>query len=262
MAGIGNNLDELQARQYAFAAHIRDPEGAPAPADIEDRRMNIYRQLFINNVTSFLTGHFPIVSEILGTLHWHSLVRDFYRDHQSHSPLFPDLPREFLSYLSEERCSNADDPPFLLELAHYEWVEAGVRMAPDVEMPDNIDAQGDLLTDIPVLSSPAWLLAYEYPVNEINAEQVPEGPAEKPLHYLVYRDADNKVVFNKLNAVSARLFELLQNDSALSGRAALEQVAAELNHPNPTAVIKGGAGILDQWRSKSVVLGTLPPKPA
>ncbi|HKX55116.1 MAG TPA: putative DNA-binding domain-containing protein, partial [Xanthomonadales bacterium] len=34
----------------AFAAHIRNPAVAPAPADVEDRRMQIYRDLFFNNI--------------------------------------------------------------------------------------------------------------------------------------------------------------------------------------------------------------------
>jgi len=34
---------EFMRTQYAFAAHIRDPQHQPAPADIEDRRIAIYR---------------------------------------------------------------------------------------------------------------------------------------------------------------------------------------------------------------------------
>ena len=32
----------LRARQAAFAAHIRDPDGTPPPADVEPRRMAVY----------------------------------------------------------------------------------------------------------------------------------------------------------------------------------------------------------------------------
>jgi hypothetical protein len=35
-----------RAAQYAFAAHIRDPARAPAPADIAPRRMAVYTELF------------------------------------------------------------------------------------------------------------------------------------------------------------------------------------------------------------------------
>ena len=112
----------LRARQYAFAAHLRDPDNSPAPTDIEDRRMAIYRDLFINNVTSFLRQSFPVLADLMEEQRWKLLVKDFYREHKSHSPLFPDLPKEFLDYLANERdlgqhSDDQDDPPFLYELA-------------------------------------------------------------------------------------------------------------------------------------------------
>ena len=33
---------EFKKIQYEFTAHLRDPNHAPAPSDIEDRRMEIY----------------------------------------------------------------------------------------------------------------------------------------------------------------------------------------------------------------------------
>jgi hypothetical protein len=95
----------LQQQQYAFAAYIRDPDNNPAPVDIEPRRMAIYRNLFFNSVRSLLGGTFPVLSDLLGEDRWALLIRDFYRDHQSHSPLFPDVPREFLHYLADERAT-------------------------------------------------------------------------------------------------------------------------------------------------------------
>ncbi|MEJ2257816.1 MAG: DNA-binding domain-containing protein, partial [Woeseiaceae bacterium] len=49
----------FRKRQYAFAAHIRDPENVPAPDDIEARRMAVYRDLFFNNLFSLLGTFFP-----------------------------------------------------------------------------------------------------------------------------------------------------------------------------------------------------------
>ena len=36
--------------QREFAAHLRDPANNPAPGNIEERRLAIYRELFFNNV--------------------------------------------------------------------------------------------------------------------------------------------------------------------------------------------------------------------
>ena len=56
----------FQRIQYAFARRIRDPENAPAPPDIEARRMKVYEDLFFNNLSSLLAGTFPVLHAILG----------------------------------------------------------------------------------------------------------------------------------------------------------------------------------------------------
>lgn len=259
MADIADNQEALHRRQYEFAAHLRDPQLNPAPADVEERRMKIYRELFFNNVKRFLAGNFPVTVKILGEDGWAALVRDYYRDHISHSPLFPDMPREFLNYLAEERAQNPrteNDPPFLYELAHYEWVESGLSLASDPEPRAAVDPDGDLLEQPPLLRQPAWLLAYNYAVNEISPDNQPDAPADQPLHYLVMRNADDKVEFIKFNIVSARLYELLHTDDQLTGRAALEIIATELQHNDPDAVLASGQRILEQWRAADIIVGT------
>lgn len=246
----------LHAQQYAFAAHLRDPHQVPAPDGIEERRIEIYRDLFFNNIVNFLGGHFPICRDILDTAKWRRLVRGFYRDYRCHSPLFPDMPREFLAYLSGDREPLIDEPPFLGELAHYEWVEAGLLLAPDAPPQVGVDPDGDLLIGTPVLWQPAWLLTYLYAVNEIGVTQQPTEPAAQPLYYLVLRDPQHEVLFNKLNAVSARLYALLAAAEPCTGEQALRQIATELNHAAPDAVVQSGRQILQAWRQKDIVLGT------
>ena len=102
---------EFIRRQYEFAAHIRDPEHAPVPVDVEDRRMGIYRELFYNNVESFLSGTFPVLRRILNDSRWHALVRDFFARHHSRTPLFLEIPREFLNWLEHERSPQPGDLP-------------------------------------------------------------------------------------------------------------------------------------------------------
>jgi hypothetical protein len=45
------------ALQRQFTAHIRDPQNAPAPEGIEDRRMAIYRDLVYSNMESFVASN-------------------------------------------------------------------------------------------------------------------------------------------------------------------------------------------------------------
>ncbi|HHJ16353.1 MAG TPA: DUF2063 domain-containing protein [Gammaproteobacteria bacterium] len=242
-------------RQYEFAAHIRNPDRNPAPAGIEDRRMGIYRELFYNNVESFLANGFPVLHELMDDSDWHALARDFFASHHSHSPLFMEIPREFLNYLEQERGERAGDFPFLYELAHYEWVELALSIA---ENDDDLAAatQGDLLDGQPVLSPLAWPLNYRYPVHRIGPDFIPAPADEQNTYLLVYRGSDDEVGFIELNPVSARLFALLQETPAPSGRQALRQIAEELQHPDPDVVIAGGAHILDEWRQRGIVLGT------
>jgi len=61
----GDNAPEALARlQTGFAAHIRDPQNKPAPDGIEDRRMGIYRELFFNNIKSFISSNFPVLKTL------------------------------------------------------------------------------------------------------------------------------------------------------------------------------------------------------
>jgi len=60
-----NNMpDTFTDIQYEFTRHIRDPENQPAPADIEDRRMEIYRDLLYRNVESFMANSYPVLRKI------------------------------------------------------------------------------------------------------------------------------------------------------------------------------------------------------
>ncbi|MEO0997555.1 MAG: putative DNA-binding domain-containing protein, partial [Pseudomonadota bacterium] len=144
-------LPEFQRRQYEFAAHIRDPENNPAPAGVEDRRMAIYRDLFIGNLASLLAATYPVLRRFYDKPGWRRLIRGFMRGHRAHTPLFLEVPDEFLDYLTDEHEDSEDDPPFLRELAHYEWVELKLSVAPDPEPDPGVDPDGDLLDGRPVL---------------------------------------------------------------------------------------------------------------
>src|SRR5690606_20077820 len=116
--------DALAGCQDAFAAHIRHPEGHPPPAGIDPDRMRVYRELFFNNVARLLAGNFPVIRRIHGE-RWQALVRDFYRGHGCRTPLFPEIPREFLRWLA----AGQGRQPWLAELAHYEWVELALQVS-------------------------------------------------------------------------------------------------------------------------------------
>lgn len=248
----------LARLQRDFAAHIRDPDVNPAPDGIEDRRMAIYRRLFFNNIASLLSGNFPVLRSLYDEDGWRRLMRDFYSRHRSQTPLFPEVAKEFLRYLQDERGAVAGDPPFLLELAHYEWVELALSI--DENEPDQVpaDASGDLLSGVPVLSPLAWPLSYRYPVHRIQAAFQPTEPPEQPTHLLVYRDRQDRVKFMQLNDVTRLLLDRLGSATASNGRALLLEVAAEIGHSDPEQVVTAGRAVLEDLRRRDVILGTRP----
>jgi hypothetical protein len=247
----------LWATQMAFAAHIRDPGHAPAPADVEDRRMAIYRDLFFRNISGLLESAFPVLRKILGETRWKQLIRDFMVHHRATTPLFLELSQELLDYLGTTRAAHAtDDPPFMLELAHYEWVELALGVSDEEPDPSRADPNGDLLDGFPVVSPVAWNLSYRFPVHKIGPDFQPDAPGEAPTHLVVYRNRAERVEFLEINAITQRLLTLLQEDHPRTGRQALAAIAAELSHPAPHRVVAAGARMLADLRRRDVILGT------
>jgi hypothetical protein len=248
---------KFQEQQYAFAAHIRDPQQAPAPEGIEDRRMAIYRELFFNNLKSLLSSMFPVLRKLHSEPHWSRLIRGFMQHHQAQTPYFLELPAEFLAFLQNEYAPGDDDFPFLLELAHYEYIELALSVSEETNDLDGVDPDGDLLAGVPVKSALAWVYAYQYPVHRISAEFLPDAPAEQPVYLAVYRDAEDKVGFLELNAVTAGLLNAVQkNDEGQSGEALLRKLAADINYSDIDAFIAHGLTTMQEMRSLDILTGT------
>jgi len=259
--------EELRAQQDALAAYIRDPEHVAPPEGIEARRLKVYRDLFFNNVEGLLAGNFPVIRRIHGEARWRTLVRAFYRDHGSRTPLFTEIAREFLRWL--ESGAVADAPPWLCELAHYEWIElalqiseardADIALAPQIA---GVDASQVLLDGSPALSPLAWPLAYAWPVHRIGPDYRPDAPPPQPTLLLVHREAGGKVGFHVLNPLTYRLLQRLDEAPDLSGRVQLEALAAEAQRNDVDAFVAEGAAMLRQWRGKGIILGTRAQPPA
>lgn len=254
-----NTQADFKQTQYAFAAHLRDPANRPAPSDIEDRRMQIYRDLFINNISGLLAQTFPVLHEIMGDERWSRLMREFYSGYECQTPLFSELPKEFLDWLSSGHQTQQDDPCFMTELAHYEWVELALSLAEDNEIEAEIHRYGDLLNSAPLLSPLAWPLAYHYPVHQISPDFQPTAPSEQPSCLVVYRDREDAIGFIETNPITTQLLLLLGDnlEQRQTGQQLLNQLAEQLPNVPEQAVMQGGLQTLEQLRQKDIVLGTL-----
>ena len=241
--------------QFEFTAHIRDPENNPPPDEIEDRRMKIYRELFYNNIEGFVSSAFPVLKEIYSDENWHKMVRDFFVKHRCQTPYFLEISQEFLSYLQNIRSPQPEDPDFLLELAHYEWVELALMIEEETIDLTGVDPNGDLLEKHPVISPLAWSLAYQYPVHKIGPEFIPESAPETPSYLIVYRNRNDKVEFMEVNPVTARLVQLLNEDTDITGQKALEQIASELQSSDINMIIDAGHTALKELQEQGILLG-------
>ncbi len=242
--------------QFEFTAHLRNPEKNPAPANIEDRRMEIYRGLLYRNVQGFLASGFPVTRKLYNDENWHKMVREFFASHKSHSPYFKDISKEFLIYLNEEREPQPEDPAFLLELTHYEWLEIMLSfLDADIDW-DTINKDGNLLNQAPVLSPLVQLNRYDYPVHKIKPDFQPEVAPEQPTFILVYRDQQDKVGFMEMNPMTARLVELIAANDTQTGEEILLAIANEIPSLSQDVVLHGGHTTLTQLREKDIVLGT------
>lgn len=250
------DIPKFKQMQYAFTAHLRDPENNSLPEGIEDRRMGIYRDLLYNNIEGFLASGFPVTKTLYSEANWHKMVRDFFANHESHSPYFLEISQEFLAYLENERTPQPEDPAGLVELAHYEWVELALSITDiNIDM-SNIEPNDDLLQGHPALSPLAWSLAYQFPVHRMCSEYLPTEAPEQTTCLVVYRNRNDEVKFMEINPVTARLLQLLQDDGNLTGKQAIEQITTEMQHPNPDLVMQGGLTALKELQSSGIILGT------
>lgn len=242
--------------QHRFAAWVRDPDNQPVPEGIERRRLAIYRELVYGNIEGFLRNGFPVLYSLVDAGVWKALVTSFVAEHACESPYFVDISRHFVEFLQQRPDWLAQLPPWALELAHYEWMEVVVDMAEaSAEDHADVDPDGDLMAQVPVLSPLACLLGYRWPVHQLCTEFVPDTPPDAGTWLVIYRDAADEVKFMEVNAVTAALLQLLEQSPDSNGATLLRQLAVQSGLPEQTA-LDAGAGMLARFRQKGVLLGT------
>lgn len=251
-------MSTLREQQFAFAAHLRAPDAHAPPPGVEDRRMAVYRELFLNNIATLLAGVFPVIRRTLPAKAWDALVRDFHVRHRARTPLFTEIGQEFIAFLRTREAGGVD-PPWLQELAHYEWIELALQID-DAGLPayDAPGTQQALLTGIPVVSPFAWALAYRWPVHAIGPDRQPVDAPESPTLLLARRDAAGDVQFSALSPLVHRLLQLLDEASPESGDAVLRRLANEAQAADMEAFLSTGAAMLWRLHAEGTLLGIRP----
>lgn len=242
--------ESLREQQLRMTRYIRDPQGSEPPPGIEARRLVVYRQLFFGNLQSLLAGNFPVLHASLAHEHWQALTEDFYAGFRCQTPFFTEVAGEFVEYLE----SRGEQPSWVAELAHYEWIETALLLSDKTEPAH--DPDGDLLDGVPQLSSLALALAYTWPVSHIGPEHVPQQAPAEPTLLLARRGADLKVHFSRLAPLAHALLVSLQQWQ-LTGRQHLKALA-EIAGIELAAIEEQGIALLRSLKEQGVVLGTRP----
>jgi len=244
----------FQQLQRRFAAHIRNPERNPKPEGIEADRMAVYTGLFYRNIEQLLAQGFPVIRRISPDERWHQLVREFMDEYRCKTPLFPRIGREFVDFL-EYRAGTADDPPFLRELAQYEYLEVVVAFSEDEAEDQDLDPAGDLIEGKPVIASTAHAVRYQFPVHRIGPGYQPQQAPDAPTCLVVYRDAKDRVRFMEIDVLTHTLLQVLPLASEQSGRSALEAVGQAIQHPDIEQLVQAGRKLLEGLRERGIIRG-------
>ena len=241
---------DFKAKQAEFTSYIRNPSSNPCPEGVQANRMQMYRELCFNNVENFLSSNFPVLRKICSDDQWQQLTQDFFANHPSTTPYFSEIPEEFIIYLQNERKASTDDYPFMLELAHYEWVEMALSISQEENYASEIQQITDL-SQIISLSPLAWPLAYQFPVHKISPDYLPLQAPEQPSYLVVYRDKEDEVKFIEMAPMSFYLLQTIQNQQPISIDHCLTTVLPD----NPSESLKKSAlEAMQQFVDKQLIV--------
>lgn len=241
----------LQQQQFAFTGYIRHPEQGSTIPDVARERMDVYRELFFNNILGTLENAFPVLKQVLEHGQWQALCERFFAEHRCLTPYLSHVPGEFVDFLE---AAQVTEPPWLLELAQWEWSELELFLAED----EDLTATGDdPLQGVPVLSFLLRLHECRYPVHDMGDEG-PVEPNPGEIYYLLaWRKRDNSVGFMQLNPLSHGMIRLMRDNHQYTGQQLLALMAEAHEEYDPALIINGGRELLQRFYADNIIIGSL-----
>ena len=240
-------LLDFQLYQAQFSAHIRNPTHNKKPPNVNTNRMAVYKKAVFNNIVESVSVCFPVCQTVIGKRAWQQLMRELVSTYASSSPIFREIPQQFLLFLQPIQTV----PAYFKQLAHYEWVELAISLQQTEQV--QLSEEMDLLNEKPTFATAHILLEYDYPVHQISAKFKPTHTQETTL--FVFRDAEYEVKFIELNPITYRLLQIIKAQD-LTGEQALTQIAHEIQHPDTAAIVEFGLSILTDLVYKKAIIGS------
>lgn len=244
-------IPAFQVLQRQFLAHLRNPKQQPLPAGFARQDVGVYVDLLHNKFNDSLTACFPVTHAILGETAWQRLLKDFIAEHRCRSPYYRQIPDEFVLYLQNERQAT-DDPPFLAELAHFEWMELVLSIAEAGPVATETLSDAQLMDAALVFAPVIRLLHYIWPVQHISRVYRPDDPPAAT-HILGFRDADDHVRFIALNPATAGLVQRLQKQCTATQ--VLLELGKDLTVSELSNLLLFGKSILADLHRQGAIIG-------
>lgn len=259
-------MTDFKAVQQQFASWLRQPDQQPLPADIEPRRMAVYRRLVRNAIYGFLSSGFPVLKKRLSSQQWQHLVDEFIAKHTAQSPYFSDMGREFVDFLAvyfaNTSLTNSEFPQFTYELACYERMEVDAQFATIDDSHQHVatDEAADLLYNCSWwLNSSVQLAQFAQPVAWLDGALDSQPPPSDDSGYLlmVYRPPYDRVQFMHLQPLTAVLLSSLQQQQPQSVQALQQQLSGLLPQLDSTTVEQGVEQLCLDFVQRGVLLRAL-----
>ncbi|WP_091982309.1 DNA-binding domain-containing protein [Pseudoalteromonas denitrificans] len=239
--------------QAQFMAHIRNPLNTSVPSDVEPRRMAIYSDLFFNNIEGFVASAFPVLKSLYEDKAWVTLVRQFFIEHDCETPYFLEISQEFIAFLSNEYQMKPSDPDFMLELAHYEWVELDISIRDQNEKELTFEVEYLESTAL-FLSSLSWSLSYQYPVHHISIDYQPENAPDEPSYIIVFRDSGDEVRFIAINAMTALMLQIITEHPGIIFETLCDQIHIQAQGLALNVIKQGAISVLISLAEKGILV--------
>jgi hypothetical protein len=239
---------KFQQVQQQFVAYLRSPEQNEKPAEVAQERLDVYRELLFNNVSGFVSSAFPVLKSLYTEQAWQQRLQLFFSLYRCENPFFLSIAQSFLDFLQEQYELQSDDPVFMLELAHYEWLELELATR-------KTEARVAVVTDLKQqalqLSELASVQAYQYPVHKICVEFQPTEAEASFL--LIHRNLDDEVKFIALNQLTTLLLQVLAQQPGLTLVELVNELSPYVPQLDPAQLLSGAEQILLNFTEKGIV---------
>ncbi|WP_165525573.1 DNA-binding domain-containing protein [Psychrobacter pygoscelis] len=240
-----NYAPSLANFQRRFGQYLRQPHNQDANASVQSptlslaeaapgassRVAKLYQSLVFNNIRSFLDQCFPVCQSLIDDEQWLDVCQQFFAQQSCHSPYFTEINQSFVDFLAQpNQLSQLGLPAYFAELAHYEWVELLVDTHTDQPLDDSYEnsSEADLKSrsdsavkpqtpanSLKLLLNPSLQnLHYEWPVHSISDDEQPQSPEDS--FFLVFRNAEDKVEFMQVNALTHALLDHINSQAPIS----------------------------------------------